>query len=258
MSPIPATHRSASPAGLRDRSVLAAVPGSRSRGGSYRRGGYGDRAAVDFSSARNWPRHVRGFFLNGSRRRRHDAARVPGSRRAARAARGRPLPVPALRRDLASRPRWIDAADAERLALPAMPRAGEDRMILKPCAEVGCRLLVRKGVSRCDACKRRHEQRDIQRRGDASRRGYDHTWRKATAGFLAWHLWCARCAREGRQTPATLVGHIVAVRIDPSRRLDPSNWEALCLSCNGKQAHEDNQTASAIVRAPTPEPLGWA
>jgi len=109
---------------------------------------------------------------------------------------------------------------------------------LRPCTEYPCRALVQRG--RCAAHQKQYEQRDRAHRGTAGRRGYDLAWRKATAGFLQLHPWCARCARANCRTRSELVGHIVPVNRAPERRLDPSNWEALCRSCNAMQAREDN------------------
>lgn len=49
---------------------------------------------------------------------------------------------------------------------------------------------------------------------------------------------CQTCKRAGRLTIATTVHHIVPVRVDPSRKLDPCNLEAICKTCHNKEHTE--------------------
>lgn len=106
-----------------------------------------------------------------------------------------------------------------------------------------CGLLVAPGET-C-LCQRHRAAQRADTRPPASARGYDAEWRRRTAGFLRLHPHCAACARAGVVTPSEVVGHIVSVRIDPSRRLDPSNWEALCRSHNARDAHRDRKGGGA-------------
>jgi 5-methylcytosine-specific restriction enzyme A len=117
-----------------------------------------------------------------------------------------------------------------------------------PCAHAGCPALVEHGRTRCDPHQREHQRQDAATRGSAQDRGYGADWQRATRDYLTRHPWCARCEREGRRTRSTLVGHKQAIRHNPARRLDPSNWEALCVSCNTTQAHEDNAKHAARVQ----------
>lgn len=77
-------------------------------------------------------------------------------------------------------------------------------------------------------------------RADAKRpaardRGYDAEWAKARGIYLAAYPSCRRCG-----APATLVDHIVSIRLAPHRRLDPTNFQSLCTPCHSswKQARE--------------------
>lgn len=107
-----------------------------------------------------------------------------------------------------------------------------------PCLEQGCGVLTTHGT-RCDRCARKYEARDRERRGNAASRGYDAAWQKATAGFLTIHAWCENIDAHPFSPPRSqVVGHRVALR-NSGKRLDPSNWIALCRSCNAKQAHDD-------------------
>jgi 5-methylcytosine-specific restriction protein A len=108
----------------------------------------------------------------------------------------------------------------------------------RPCSQPGCPALVTR-EARCPTHERAHEASDRQRRGSATQRGYGKDWQEVSRPYLKANPWCARCQREGRgQVQARVVGHKVAIR-DGGERMNPRNWESLCVSCNTKQAHDD-------------------
>lgn len=83
-------------------------------------------------------------------------------------------------------------------------------------------------------------ERERKARADANRpsardRGYDAEWRKLRAQHLAAHPYCVRCG-----DPASVVDHIVPVKIAPHRRLDRTNLQSLCVAhhSGAKQAEE--------------------
>ena len=49
---------------------------------------------------------------------------------------------------------------------------------------------------------------------------------------------CQVCKRAGRVTPATTVHHIIPVRVDYSKRLDPANLETICKACHNTEHNE--------------------
>lgn len=49
---------------------------------------------------------------------------------------------------------------------------------------------------------------------------------------------CQVCKRAGRITPAATVHHIVPVRVDWSKRLDPANLETICRACHNAEHSE--------------------
>lgn len=57
----------------------------------------------------------------------------------------------------------------------------------KACSTVGCPEVVPKG--RCEGCTRAAEAR----RGDASERGYDATWKRHRAAYLSHNPICVAC-----------------------------------------------------------------
>jgi len=65
------------------------------------------------------------------------------------------------------------------------------------------------------------------------RRMYDSVqWRKARQRHLREHPLCIMCERQGRDTVATVVDHIVEHKGDHKLFWDPSNWQSLCASCH--------------------------
>lgn len=77
--------------------------------------------------------------------------------------------------------------------------------------------------------------RNDRKRPSARARGYDAEWQKARADWLAVYPSCRRCGGK-----ATLVDHVVSIKIAPHRRLDRTNFQSLCTGCHSgwKQSTE--------------------
>jgi hypothetical protein len=91
---------------------------------------------------------------------------------------------------------------------------------------------------RCAARLARVKERKAraeEARPGARARGYDADWQRLRARHLAAHPACVRCGEA-----ASVVDHVVAVRLAPHRRLDPANLQSLCVHCHSsaKQAAE--------------------
>ncbi len=99
------------------------------------------------------------------------------------------------------------------------------------CSWPGCTTLV-PGPGRCRRHTTQHWREDAARRGTSSERGIDNKWRALRAAHFARDPWCAACRREGRQTPATILHHIVEHRGNEALRLDLTNVEGHCRSCH--------------------------
>lgn len=84
---------------------------------------------------------------------------------------------------------------------------------LRPCLICG---LPARG-SRCPA----HARPSRWPESDA----YGSDWRKVRDRYIAEH---PTCAWPGCGQPAEEVDHITPIRVDPSRRLDPTNLRSLC------------------------------
>ncbi|PZM62604.1 HNH endonuclease [Paenibacillus dendritiformis] len=107
----------------------------------------------------------------------------------------------------------------------------------KFCRKTGCKNLT------TDAYCNEHQHNGYsydQHRESASKRGYDHRWRKARIRFLREHPLCKQCYEDGRLTAATVVDHIIPHKGDKELFWDRKNWQGLCESCHGvKTAKED-------------------
>jgi 5-methylcytosine-specific restriction endonuclease McrA len=103
------------------------------------------------------------------------------------------------------------------------------------CAEPGCPRKALGGV-RCPAHRR-------SRWIPAS--GYGSDWRQVRNAYIRQH---PQCDWPGCPRPADEVDHVVSVRVDPSRRLDPTNLRALCLKHHRSRTGRDGAHAQADRR----------
>jgi 5-methylcytosine-specific restriction protein A len=105
----------------------------------------------------------------------------------------------------------------------------------RPCREPGCSALVADG-NRCPLHKR-------GKRPSAASRGYDGTWRKIRARYLALNPLCAVCLEDDdRVVSATVVDHITPHQGDVGLLRDPLNLQSLC------KRHHDEKTAREDTR----------
>ena len=107
------------------------------------------------------------------------------------------------------------------------------------CKHPGCGRTTRERY--CD----QHTARQAGEKNSAER-GYDARWRKLRAAFVADWLatkgpWCALCGCRLRGGQQTHVDHIVPFDgVDDPLRLEWTNLQVLCDSCNAAKAKRDN------------------
>ena len=75
-----------------------------------------------------------------------------------------------------------------------------------------------------------------RRRPNASQRGYGRDWRKVRALVLADEPLCRLCTQQGRVTAATVVDHIIRIKVRPDLRLARENLQPLCKACHDSAA----------------------
>jgi 5-methylcytosine-specific restriction protein A len=116
-------------------------------------------------------------------------------------------------------------------------------MAMRFCLHFGCRL--RQAGPYCDEHKR---QRERDRRGSSTERGYDWRWRTRATAFLAQYPLCgmrpdgrhpvmSRCFDERRVTAAVQVDHVEPHRGNDALFWDEDrNWQALCRECGARKS----------------------
>jgi 5-methylcytosine-specific restriction enzyme A len=84
-----------------------------------------------------------------------------------------------------------------------------------------------------------------RRRPNAATRGYDSTWQKARAGFLAHHSHCEMLIVSGQRCgkPASVVDHIKPHKGNRALFWRRDNWQALCTHChNSKKQRQERRS----------------
>lgn len=86
--------------------------------------------------------------------------------------------------------------------------------------------------------KRKRDRNPAARDPDVAKVHQSATWKKLSPRFLRSHPLCADPfgwhAKDGRHEMATQVHHIVPIRVDPSRKFDPTNLMAVCVQCHNR------------------------
>ena len=105
----------------------------------------------------------------------------------------------------------------------------------KPCAYPGCPNLT--DGRYCPEHKKLMESRynRYERSKPASSFYNSKEWKRKRQDYLIEHPFCVECMKYGRLTKATLVDHIIPIRMG-GERLDDSNLQALCWSCHSSKS----------------------
>jgi 5-methylcytosine-specific restriction protein A len=102
----------------------------------------------------------------------------------------------------------------------------------RQCAVTSCKKVTQDKYCEDHAhLTKEKQQRYNKSRGSAASQGYDGTWQKVRAMYLARHPLCEDCRGEGRVTRASLVHHVKELT-KGGARLDGSNMRALCNDCH--------------------------
>lgn len=105
----------------------------------------------------------------------------------------------------------------------------------KPCKHSGCPLLTE------DKYCEFHIRLYSNVRPNASERGYNNRWRRASKLFLQYNPLCRYCEREGKLTAAEVVDHIIPHRGDQTLYWDAGNWQPLCKPCHDTKTMTDDR-----------------
>ena len=92
--------------------------------------------------------------------------------------------------------------------------------------------------------RRRRAKADLdKRRGGGAARGYDAAWQRLRLAFLAVNPLCRMCQAKGQVTAASVVDHVVPIRLAPERRLDWSNLQSLCKPHHDRDKQREDRGA---------------
>ena len=118
---------------------------------------------------------------------------------------------------------------------------------LRPCNEIGCNELTRDRY--CETHlhkeKERHKEYDTHTRFNPVNEMYSsfyHTkeWKSLRAFIKKRDKgFCLECKSKNKLKSMDVVDHIVPIRIDWTKRLDPSNCQSLCHSCHNAKTKRD-------------------
>jgi 5-methylcytosine-specific restriction endonuclease McrA len=95
---------------------------------------------------------------------------------------------------------------------------------------ISCQCGGRRKNGVCDRCGPRKR---TPHKLKTTERGYGHDWQKFVRQRKAeGHVLCEDCLENGLVRVATERHHMVKIKLDPSKRLDPENIRDLCDNCH--------------------------
>jgi len=114
--------------------------------------------------------------------------------------------------------------------MPAHPKS--------PCTYPGCGVLVDR-PGKCEKHAKQVRKEADSRRPNASKRGYNHRWRKVRVEVLRRDGGlCQSCLKDGLVTRASDVDHIVPVAAGGAF-YDHDNLQSLCRPCHQAKTVEE-------------------
>jgi 5-methylcytosine-specific restriction enzyme A len=99
----------------------------------------------------------------------------------------------------------------------------------RPCRQPGCPAVTHQGY--CDRHRRQHHQQYRQSRTDKPEQAFyrSRAWREASEQYRRAHPMCEVCKTK----LSALVHHVKPIKAGGAP-MDPSNWQAVCRSCQAK------------------------
>jgi len=116
-----------------------------------------------------------------------------------------------------------------------VPRAAPSQCTYPNCPEltyIGSRCSKHRVVR--DSAKDR-EYRTREDRAELTKFYQSLHWRKLRQYHITRNPLCTQCTKSGLTVVADVVDHIIEIRDDPTRRLDPKNLQSLCHSCHNNK-----------------------
>ncbi len=114
----------------------------------------------------------------------------------------------------------------------------------RPCSYPGCPKLT-DGRYCPEHKKLMEKQYDAYQRSRESTAFYRSSdWKKMRANYLIEHPFCVECNRNGKLTKATVVDHIIPIRMG-GPLLEESNLQSLCASCHTRKSIKEGSRFSS-------------
>lgn len=80
-----------------------------------------------------------------------------------------------------------------------------------------------------------HKRMNSKHEGKYQQFYHGTEWKKLSHHWLMMHPLCVDCEAQGIYRKGDLVDHVIELRDDWSKRLDPSNLQTLCYACHNKK-----------------------
>lgn len=80
-----------------------------------------------------------------------------------------------------------------------------------------------------------HKRMNSKHEGKYQQFYHSTAWKKLSHQWLLNHPLCVDCEAQGIYRKGDLVDHVIELRDDWSKRLDPSNLQTLCYACHNKK-----------------------
>ena len=132
-----------------------------------------------------------------------------------------------------------------------MPRSAPSQ-----CLEPNCPTLCN-GTTRCPEHTVKRTRPKTEHDAKASAFYNSTVWRRLSRSHHTRHPLCVSCHAKGRTVVADVADHIVEIRDNWARRLDPKNLQSLCHQCHAtktQKAKVERSTNNQSQSTPTPTP----
>jgi len=118
----------------------------------------------------------------------------------------------------------------------------------KPCGYPGCPKLIPAGTSYCTKHKRVEQKRYNANRPIEDKYYGTNAWRRLRTWYIRDHPMCEQCKKEGRDTIAVTVDHIIPRKCG-GRDIE-ENLQSLCPECTGKKNLQDRKKPQTGIKQP--------
>lgn len=111
------------------------------------------------------------------------------------------------------------------------------------CSHAGCRKLIDYDITYCPKHSGHYNRIERYTVDNKQYTEFYHSkaWRTLSHKILSNEPVCAWCLKRGIIRPAQIADHIVELKDDWSKRLDPNNIEPLCRACHNTKTVQERK-----------------